>query len=202
MVSWKAGSRQGRPARDTLRLFGASVAENGVQKVPFWKWMKIENGTKIKLFVKVQHLDRLKTVPGSGFEQTWKFDAKSIAKSMVSDGPKPLKSIEKQTFCLILGHSQKRLKNYAKGDLTSHVFLCKMATWASQLRLILWFLKFWCDAKNHHFWMPSRRSSKNHRIGTQIAERTPERPEDSTGVPVFGSRVPRPSTRATKQQGS
>ena len=38
----------------------------------------------------------------------------------------------------------------------------------------------------------------NRKIGSKIAERTPERPEDSAEVPGFGSRVPRPSTRATK----
>ena len=71
MVSWKAGSRQGGPARETLGLFGAFVAENGVQKVPFEN-PEIKNGTEIKLFIKVQHLDPLKTLPGSGFENTWK----------------------------------------------------------------------------------------------------------------------------------
>ena len=41
---------------------------------------------------------------------------------MVWDGPKPLKSIEKQTLFLILGHSKKQGKNDTKGDLKSHVF--------------------------------------------------------------------------------
>ena len=66
---------------------------------------------------------------------------------MVFDGPKPLKSIEKQILFLILGHSKKQWKTYAKGDLKSHVLGSKMATWAYQFRLIIWFLKFWCDAK-------------------------------------------------------
>ena len=52
---------------------------------------------------------------------------------MVFDGPKPLKSIEKQTLFLILGHSQKQWKNDAKGDLKSHALESKMATWASQV---------------------------------------------------------------------
>jgi hypothetical protein len=56
---------------------------------------------------------------------------------MVFDGPKPLESIEKQTLFLILGHSQKRRKNDAKGDVTSHAFWSKMATGASQFRLII-----------------------------------------------------------------
>ena len=33
---------------------------------------------------------------------------------MVFDGPKPLKSIEKQTFFLILGHSKKPMKKQSK----------------------------------------------------------------------------------------
>ena len=47
------------------------------------KIMKIENGTKITLFMKVQHLDPLKTFPGSGFEKTWKIDENIIGKPMV-----------------------------------------------------------------------------------------------------------------------
>ena len=39
-----------------------------------------------------------------------KIDEKTIGKSMVFDGPKPLKSIEKQTLFLILGHSKKTMK--------------------------------------------------------------------------------------------
>ncbi len=56
---------------------------------------------------------------------------------MVFDGPKPLKSIEKQTLFSIFGHSNKLWKNDAKGDLKSHVLGSKMATWASQVRLIV-----------------------------------------------------------------
>ena len=36
---------------------------------------------------------------------------------MVWDGPKPLKSIEKQTLFLILGHSKKQWKKDTKGDM-------------------------------------------------------------------------------------
>jgi hypothetical protein len=48
--------------------------------------------------------DPLKTVPGSGFEKTLKIDEKTIGKSMVFDGLKPWKSIEKQmkTKCAIV----------------------------------------------------------------------------------------------------
>ena len=113
--------------------------------------MKIENGTQNQLFRKVRRWDPLKTVLGSGFEKTWKNYEKSMGKSMVFDDPKPLKIIEKQTLFLILGHSKKQWKNYAKGDLKSHGFGSKMATWASQFRLIIWFLTFWCDAKISSF---------------------------------------------------
>ena len=85
-------------------------------KGAFLKTMKIENGTQIKLFMKVQHLDPLKTVPGSGFEKTLKIDEKTIGKSMVLDGPKPLKHIEKQTLFLILGHSKNNEKISKKGS--------------------------------------------------------------------------------------
>jgi hypothetical protein len=70
---------------------------------------------------------------------------------MVLDGPKPLKSIEKQTLFLILGHSKKLWKNDTKGELKSHVLGSKMATWASQVWLIVWFLTFCCDAKKSSF---------------------------------------------------
>jgi hypothetical protein len=53
-------------------------------------------------------LDPLKTVPNSGLEKTLKIYEKTIGKSMVFDGLKPLKSIEKQTLFLTLGHSKKQ----------------------------------------------------------------------------------------------
>ena len=70
--------------------------------------MKIGNGTKNQLFIIGRRWDPLKTVPGSGFEKTLKIDEKTIGKSMVFDGLKPLKSIEKQTLFLTLGHSKKQ----------------------------------------------------------------------------------------------
>jgi hypothetical protein len=70
--------------------------------------MKIEDGTKIQLFIIGRRWDPLKTVPGSCFEKTLKIDEKTIGKSMVFDGLKPLKSIEKQTLFLTLGHSKKQ----------------------------------------------------------------------------------------------
>ena len=70
--------------------------------------MKIENCTQNQLFRKVRRWDPLKTVPGSGFEKTLKIYQKTIGKSMDFDGLKPLKSIEKQTLFLTLGHSKKQ----------------------------------------------------------------------------------------------
>ena len=99
--------------------------------------MKIENGTTNQLFMQVRRWDPLKTVPRSGFEKTLKFYGTIIGKSMIWDDPKPLKSIEKQSLFLILGHSKKQSKNDTNGDLKSHVFLSKMATCASQVRLIV-----------------------------------------------------------------
>ena len=82
--------------------------------------MKIENGTKNQLFIIGRRLDPLKTVPGSGFEKAFKIYEKIIGKSMVFDGLKPLKSIEKQTLFLTSGHSKKQWKIDAKMTPKSH----------------------------------------------------------------------------------
>ena len=85
-------------------------------KDAFLKILKIENNTQNQLFRKVRRWDPLKTVPGSCFEKTLKTDEKTIGKSMVFDGLKPLKSIEKQTLFLILGHSKRTMKKlYQRG---------------------------------------------------------------------------------------
>jgi hypothetical protein len=73
--------------------------------------MKIENGSKTQLLRIGRRWDPLKTVPGSGFENTLKIDENKIGKSTVFDGLKQLKSIEKQTHFLTLGHSKKTMKN-------------------------------------------------------------------------------------------
>jgi hypothetical protein len=70
--------------------------------------MKIEMGTKNELFIIGRRWDPLKTIPGSGFEKTLKIDENTIGKSTVFDGLKQLKSIEKQTLFLTLGHSKKQ----------------------------------------------------------------------------------------------
>jgi hypothetical protein len=60
--------------------------------------MKIGNGTQKQFFIIGRRWDPLKTVPGSCLETALKIDEKTIGKSMLFDGLKPLKSIEKQTF--------------------------------------------------------------------------------------------------------
>ena len=152
VVSWKAGSRKGWPPPLGAVHFWCHLGRKWSPKGAFLKTMKIENDTKNQLFWKVRRWDPLKTIPGSGFGKTLKIDEKTIGKSMVFDSLKQLKSIEQQSLFLILGHSQIRWKNYASGDLKSDVLESKMATWASQVRLILWFLTFWCDAKKSLLW--------------------------------------------------
>ena len=144
VVSWKAGSRQGRSPYFEVLGFWRLLGQKGGSKDPFLKIMKIRNGTQTQLFRKVRRWDPLKTVPR-------KFDEKTIGKYIVLDGPKPLKSIEKQALFLILGHSKKRWQNDTKGNLKSHVFGSKMATLASPVRLIVGFLMFCCDAKKSSF---------------------------------------------------
>jgi len=111
MVSWKAGSRQGRSPYFGGLGFWRPAARKWCPKGAFLKTMKIENGTQKHFFIKVRRWDPLKTVPGSGFEKTWKIEEQTIGKSMVFDGPKPLKDIKKQTRFLILGRWKKGWKN-------------------------------------------------------------------------------------------
>ena len=120
MVSWKAGSRQGRSPYFEVLGFWRLLGQKGRPKGAFLKIMKIGNGTQIQLFRKVRRWDPLKTVPRSGFEKTWKIDEKTIGKSIVFDGLTPLKSIEKQTLFLTLGHSKKQWKIDAKMAPKSH----------------------------------------------------------------------------------
>jgi hypothetical protein len=80
--------------------FWRLLGRKGRPKGTFFETMKIGNGTKIKLFIIGRRWDPLKTDPGSGSEKTCKINEKTIGK--------PLKSIEKQTLFLILGHSKKQ----------------------------------------------------------------------------------------------
>ena len=114
VVSWKAGSAPGCSESLGVLGFWRLLEQKGCPKDAFLKIMKIGNGTQIQLFRKVRCWDPLKTVPGSGFEKTLKINEKTIGKSMVFDGLKPLESIEKQTLFLTLGHSKKQWKIDAK----------------------------------------------------------------------------------------
>ena len=84
MVSWKAGSRQGGVWWETGVVLGRLLGRKGSPKGAFLKNMKIENGTK-QVVITVRHWDPLKTVLGSGFENTWNIDEKLNGKSMVFD---------------------------------------------------------------------------------------------------------------------
>ena len=117
VVSWKAGSRKGRSPYFGGLGFWRLLGRKGHPKGALLTTMKIENGTQNQLFRKVRRWDPLKTVPGSGFEKTWKIYEKTIGKSMVLDGPKPLKIIEKQRLFSIWSHSKKKVKKrYQRGS--------------------------------------------------------------------------------------
>ena len=81
VVSWKAGSREGPPGSLGVFILFRPLGRKGCPKGAFLKTMKIENGTKNKFFRIFRHWDPLKTLPGSGFEKTWKY-MKNIWKSM------------------------------------------------------------------------------------------------------------------------
>ena len=151
MVSSTTGSWQGWVPDKWLIGFGHHCSRRWSPKGVFLKIQKIVKGTQNQFITKVRHRDPLKNVPGNGLGKAWKLNDKTIGNSMVFDGPKALKSIEKQIHFLIFGHSSKIWKNDAKGDLESHDFWTKMTTWASQVRLILWFWTFWCDAPKWWF---------------------------------------------------
>ena len=96
---------------------GSPFERKRFPKCAFWEIQKIVNGTKIQLFIKVQHAPPLKTVPGSGLEKTWKVDENTIRKTIFFYNPKPLKRIEKQILFLISGHSKNNEKTIQKGLL-------------------------------------------------------------------------------------
>ena len=54
------------------RCFLETFVWKGSPKGAFLETLKIENGINIQLFIKIRHGDPLKTVPGSGFEKTFK----------------------------------------------------------------------------------------------------------------------------------
>ena len=144
----RVDSRTVRPGK--ARTFWDHFARKCWSNGRFLDFLKIGNGSKINPCRQDRHRDPLKTVPGSGFEKTWKNNEISIENERFLMAKIYWKCRTVIDF-MVLGHSQKWWKNDAKRDLTNHVFWMKIATWASQLRLILWFLTFWCDAKKPWF---------------------------------------------------
>jgi len=110
--------------------------------------MKIEDGTKIQLFIIGRRWDPLKTVPGSCFEKTLKIYEKTIGKSMVLYGLKPLKSIEKQTLFLTLGHSKNNEKSMPKWLPKVMKNRAKWSPGAPRIDLFFVFIDFWRRRKN------------------------------------------------------
>ena len=161
VVAWKAGSRKGCSRYFGVLGFWRLLGRKGRPKDAFLKTMKIEKVTKNQLFIIGRRLDPLKTVPKSGLEKTFKIYEKTIGKSKVFDGLKPLKSIEKQTLLLILGHSHKRWKTDAKGDLKSHVFWSNWRHDPPRFDLSSDFGRFGAMPKNDHFGTPSRWTKKS-----------------------------------------
>jgi hypothetical protein len=134
----------------------------GGQKGAFLEIPKIGNGTKIQLFGEDRDGDPLKTVPGSGFEKTWKtmkFGSGNERFLMAQIYWKCRTVIDFMVF----GHSQKKWKTDAKRDLKKHVFLSKTTAWTFKVRLILWLVTFWCEAKKACFLEVTR-------IGQKIEE--------------------------------
>ena len=143
MVSWKAGSRTKRQPAFFLLLPWRPSTRKWCPKGAFLKIMKIENGTKIQLFIKVQHLDPLKTVLGSGFEKTLKTTKKLSGNQwflMVQNNWKVLKN---KHFLLILGHSKKQWKNYLKRVPKSNPKATQNDHWAVKVRFIHRYYRFW-----------------------------------------------------------
>ena len=177
---WKAGSRKGRSPYFGGLGFWSLLGRKGRPKGAFLKTRKIENGSKNKLFIIGRRLDPLKTVPGSGFEKIFKIDEKTIGKSMVFDGLKPLKSIQKQTLFFTLGHSKKQWKINAKMAPKSHEKWSKMEPGGAQDRFILSFYRFWEKTKKLDFSMRFRGDQKTRKIDPWSAKGSKKAPRVTT----------------------
>ena len=110
------------------------------------------------------------------------------------------KTIEKywktNTFLDFRSFKKKQWKNDTKGDFKSHVFVSKMATCASQVRLIVWFLTFCCDAKNSSFLDAFPMYQKIEKIDPWSTKGPKKVPAPSPGVSFLARRVPRAASRA------
>ena len=127
-------------------FFFRSLGRKGGPTSAFSKTMEIENGTKNNTNIKSSALGPSKNGP---WERLWTNMKKCLGNECFFFWWS--KTIGKYWITIYLfsvfGHSRKWWKNDAKGDLGSHVLESKMATWASQVRLILWFWTFSCDAE-------------------------------------------------------
>ena len=177
VVSWKAGSRKGCSRYFGGLGFWSLLGRKSRPKGAFLKTMKIGNDTQIQLFIIGRRWDPLKTVPGSGFEKVLKNDEKTIGKSMVFDGLKPLKSIEKQTLFLTLGHSKKQWKIDTTMAPKSHEQLSKMEPGGAQDRFILSFIVFWRRRKNLSFRWGSGATKKQGKSTRGAPKARKTRPE-------------------------
>ena len=180
VVSWKAGSRKRRSHPFGGLGFWSLLGRKGRPKGAFLKTMKIEHGTKNQLFRTVWCWDPLKTVPGSGFEKTWKIHEKTIGKSMLFDGLQPLKNIEKQTLFLTLGHSKKKWKIDAKMAPKSHEKWFKMEPGGAHDLFILRFYWFLEKAKKLDFSMRFRGDQKTRKIDPWSANDSKNAPRPTT----------------------
>ena len=151
MVPWKAGSVRGWfKYRSSVPLCDV-LGEKGCPKGAFLKIPKIVKGTKNQLFIK-------KFGTGTLYKWSWGAVLNKHEKSMENRSDNQYLLMLQKVWkykntknILFFGHSPKLWKNYTKGDLQSHVLWSKMATWASQVRLILWFLMFLGDAPKWWF---------------------------------------------------
>ena len=150
-------------------------------------------------------LGPIKNNPKERFWKNMKNLWKHYRKSMVFDGPKPLKIIEKQRLFLILGHSKKR---YQRGP-QKKIWGSKMATWASQVWLIVWFLTFCCDAKKSSFLDAFPMDQKIEKIepwsakGLKVLKgRTPPGPPGTPRTPGTPPPFPHHRKRVPEDQAS
>ena len=139
MVSWKAGSREVQPGRLGALLLFRLLRRKGDPKDAFLKTMKIENGSNDQLFIKVRHLDPSKMVQRSGFPPKMKSGrningfwwAKTIGNYWKTDN-----------FLDFWSCTKIFKKRCQMGDSKVMFWGSKMTTWASEVRVIIWFLTF------------------------------------------------------------
>ena len=113
--------------------------------------MPFRKSRKLKMAPKSNFSRTSKNGPGSGFDKTWKNFEILIGTWMFLEAKNMYQLLVLQRsscFCNFLKKSKDRCK---KGCWKSR-FSSKMATWASQLRLILRFVAFWCEVKKPCFW--------------------------------------------------